>query len=124
VQAQRGRAEAFAAKHASQLRFVVWDLAPVHHMDGHGVQLLRELQRGLRAQGGRLVLAAPAPRVAALLEASGLASELGEEWVFGSAAAAEGRCRALLAAAPPAAPRRFKLVADARAAPASGALRC
>jgi sulfate transporter 4 len=117
--AQRARAEALAAQHGRQLRFVVWDLAPVHHMDRHGVELLRELQQGLLAQGGRLALAAPSPRVAALLEASGLAAELGPEWLFDSAAAAEQRCRALLlgkaGAAAAAAPAAVELTADSRA---------
>jgi anti-anti-sigma factor len=123
VAAARARAEALAAQQGRRLRFVVWDLEPVHHMDAAGVELLRALAQGLRAQGASLALAAPSPRVAALLEASGLAAELGPEWVFGSAAAAEQRCRALLlggakaggAKVGEAAPAAVELVADARA---------
>ena len=71
-------------------------MAPVTLMDAQGVDLIEELHEYFDHKGVRLVLADPSPKLARMMERSGLRSRIGEGWIFARVHDAVMHCRRML----------------------------
>jgi MFS superfamily sulfate permease-like transporter len=91
------KAAKYSSEAGSRLRFVIWDLSPVNHMDMQGITLLEELHEYFASKDVQLVLTNPATGVVQAWEAAGLFKKLQRDWVFARVHDAVAACHGLLA---------------------------
>ena len=101
------RAAKYSREAGTELRYIIFDLSPVNHVDTQGVTLLEELAEQFGARGIQLVLTNPAPRVVRTWEDAGLFNKLSRRWVFARVHDAVTTCRGLLGSEPPPAARTW-----------------